>query len=339
MNDATFQGLLLQESPQGIQAAVSACRTADLPAGSVRVRVSHSSLNYKDALILTGQGRLVRHYPHIPGIDFAGVVEHSEDPRHPPGAQVLLTGWRVGETRWGGYAERVQVPGDWLLPIPAGLSAREAMAIGTAGFTAMLALQALEAHGLGAATHAPVSSDVLVTGASGGVGSMATLLLAHLGYRVTAVTGRPENADYLYRLGATTLMERAALASLPEKPLLRERWDGCIDSVGGAMLAHVLAEMRYGSAVAACGLAGGATLSTSVVPFLLRGIRLLGIDSVLYPQEERWPTWQRLSEQLPRALLETLITDITLADVPQYAQSLLAGQVRGRLVIHMRPTD
>jgi acrylyl-CoA reductase (NADPH) len=323
-----FEALVLEEGPNGPVSEVRKLSVSDLPEGDVLVRVSHSGLNYKDGMVLKGLGRLVRSYPHVPGIDLAGTVMESGDGRYRPGDTVLLTGWRVGEAHWGGFAQLARVQGDWLVPLPRGFTARQAMAVGTAGFTAMLAVQALEDHGL-----SPESGQVLVTGASGGVGSVAVTLLARLGYTVVAVTGRPDNVEYLKRLGASAIVARRELAEPPGKALLSERWAGCVDVVGGAMLAHVLAEMSYGASVAACGLAGGPALNTTVVPFLLRGVNLLGIDSVLCPTAVRPSTWGRLAELLPRDLLEGMTTEIGLRDLPVYADRILAGQVRGRVVV------
>ncbi|WP_018876356.1 MDR family oxidoreductase [Thioalkalivibrio sp. ALE31] len=328
----TFKALILEDTPDGPRATIRPLQLDDLPAGEVLLRVHYSGLNYKDGMILQGQGNLVRDYPHVPGIDLAGTVLESADPRYRPGDPVVLTGYRVGETHWGGYAERARVQADWLVPLPAGYNARQAMAAGTAGFTAMLAIQALEDHGL-----QPEAGEVLVTGASGGVGSIAVRLLARLGYTVTAVTGRAENADYLHRLGASTILPRADLADAPTKPLLCERWAGCVDTVGGDMLAHVLAGMGYGTSVAACGLAGGPQLKTTVLPFLLRGINLLGIDSVLCPTERRRETWERLAALLPGHDLEAMATEIGLDDLPHYGEQILAGQIRGRTVVRLDP--
>ena len=323
-----FKALVLEAGDPAPTAGIRHLSVSDLPEGEVLVRVRHSGLNYKDGMILAGQGRLVRQYPHVPGVDFAGEVLESTDERYRPGDAVLLTGWQVGETHWGGYAQRARVRGDWLVPLPEGLDTRRAMAMGTAGFTAMLAIQALEARGL-----TPAHGEVLVTGASGGVGSIAIALLARLGYTAAAVTGHPENADYLRDLGAARILPREELASAPGKPLLGERWAGCIDTVGGDMLAHVLAEMAYGATVAACGLAGGSRLDTTVIPFLLRGVGLQGIDSVMCPPAPRVAAWERLARLLPAAQLDHLTTDIRLEDLPQYARRILEGGVRGRVVV------
>jgi len=324
-----FKALVLEEGKKAPVVSLRELERADLPDGEVLVRVSHSSLNYKDGMILKGLGRLARKYPHVPGIDLAGAVLESSDDRYRPGDAVVLTGWRVGEAHWGGYAQLARVKADWLVPLPDDLSPRQAMAVGTAGFTAMLAVQALEDHGLLAGE----AEEVLVTGASGGVGSVAVALLACLGFHVAAVTGRPENQGYLEDLGARTVVPRQALSGAPGKPLLSERWAGCVDAVGGDMLAHVLAEMRYGGSVAACGLAGGAALNTTVLPFLLRGVNLLGIDSVMCGFESRVRVWQRLARVLPGSALEAMTTEIELAQLPDYADRILKGQLRGRTVV------
>lgn len=288
--------------------------------------MTHSTVNYKDGMVVQGIGRLVRDYPHVPGIDFAGTVRTSADDRYAPGDQVILTGWRVGEIHWGGLATVASVDGDWLVPMPAGLDASRAMAIGTAGFTSMLAVQALEAAGIG-------DGPVLVTGAGGGVGGVAVQLLAAAGHEVAASTGRPELADYLTGLGATSIVDRAELAEVATRPLAGERWGGCVDAVGGTTLAHVLTEMAYGSSVAACGLAGGNGLDTTVIPFLLRGVNLLGIDSVMCPRERRMTAWTRIVELLDLDRLDSMTTTIGLADVADTAAAILAGQVKGRTVV------
>ena len=282
-------------------------------------------------MILQGIGRLVRNYPHIPGIDFAGTVERSESPQFKPGDPVILTGWRVGEMHWGGYAEKARVKADWLVPRPAGLSAAQAMAIGTAGFTAMLAVMALERHGL-----RPGAGDVLVTGSAGGLGSIATALLARLGHRVVAATGRPELRDYLTGLGAAELIERAVLAARPARPLDSERWAGAVDAVGGNTLATVLTQLKYRASVAACGLAGGSDLPATVIPFLLRGINLLGIDSVMCPRDERIEAWRRLARDLPLDRLDQMTEIVPLAALPELAPKILGGGVRGRIVVDLK---
>lgn len=325
-----FQALLVDKQADGqVKTMVTTLEDSALPAeGDVTVRVEYSTVNYKDGLCITGGGGLVRSYPHVPGIDFAGTVESSGDDRYKPGDKVVLTGWRVGEIWWGGYAEKARVKADWLVPLPAGLTTRQAMAVGTAGFTAMLAVMALEAHGL-----QPGNGEVLVTGAAGGVGSVATAILAKRGYAVAAVTGRPEQEAYLKDLGATRIVPRAELAEAPTRPLDKETWAGAIDNVGGPMLARVLSQMKYGASVAAVGLAGGANLPTTVIPFLLRGVNLLGIDSVMKPHRDRLVAWQRIAQDLPMDKLETMIVPATLADLPELGKAILAGQTRGRVVV------
>jgi acrylyl-CoA reductase (NADPH) len=270
----------------------------------------------------------VRTYPHVPGIDFAGTIEASDDPRYKPGDKVVVTGWRVGETHWGGYAQKARVKAEWLVPLPKGLNSRQAMAVGTAGLTAMLAVMALEDHGL-----KPDQGPVLVTGAAGGVGSVATAILAGRGYVVAAVTGRPETADYLMSLGAKRIVARAELNETIKKPLESETWSGCVDAVGGAMLARVLGQMKYGASVAAVGLAGGTALPATVLPFILRGINLLGIDSVMQPFANRMRAWQRVASDLPLDKLEAMIEPATLGDLPRLGAEILKGQVRGRVVV------
>lgn len=324
-----FPALLLTEAADGkVSAALQALTSDDLPEGDVTVRVTHSGLNYKDGMIVNGIGRLVRNYPHVPGIDFAGVVETSDSDKYKPGDAVVLTGWRVGEVHWGGYAGRARVKSEWLVPLPKGLTAKRAMAIGTAGFTSMLCVDALETHGL-----IPGGGEVLVTGAAGGVGSVAVAILARRGYAVAASTGRAEQHDFLRSLGAAAIVDRAELSEPSKRPLEGERWAGAVDTVGGTTLARLLAQVSYGGSVAACGLAGGANLETTVLPFLLRGVNLLGIDSVMQPYDNRLRIWQRLVEDLPMDKLDTLTEEIPLADVPKAANKILKGQVRGRLVV------
>ena len=309
-------------------AAVQELSLADLPDGEVTVAVEYSTVNYKDGLCIGPGGGLVRKYPHVPGIDFAGTVEASSDARYKPGDRVVLTGWRVGEAHWGGYSQKANVKADWLVPLPEGLDTRAAMAVGTAGFTAMLAVMALEDHRM-AKNHGPV----LVTGAAGGVGSVATAILANLGYEVAAVTGRPETADYLTALGATRIVAREELNETVKRPLESENWAGCVDAVGGAMLARVLGQMKYGASVAAVGLAGGAALPATVIPFLLRGVNLLGIDSVMQPYDNRVRAWKRVASDLPMDKLEAMVHPATLADLPQLGADILNGQVKGRVVV------
>ena len=294
-------------------------------------RVDYSTVNYKDGLCLGTGGGMVRTYPHVPGIDFAGTVETSDDPRYKPGDKVVLTGWRVGETHWGGFAEKARVKADWLVPLPAGLSTEQTMAIGTAGFTAMLAILALEDHGL-----KPGNGPVLVTGAAGGVGSVAVALLSAAGYEVAAVTGRPETEPYLRDLGATQIVAREALNETVKRPLESETWSGCIDAVGGPMMARVLGQLKYGGSIASVGLAGGSNLPASVVPFLLRGVNILGIDSVLVPYPRRVQAWARIARDMPQEKLAAMTTLHGLADLPQLGADILAGKIKGRAVIDVR---
>lgn len=309
-------------------AAVTQIDIDQLPHGDVTVAVEYSTVNYKDGLCIGPGGGLVRKYPHIPGIDFAGVIEESSDDRYAPGDKVVLTGWRVGEAHFGGYSQKARVRADWLVPLPDGLSTRQAMAVGTAGFTSMLAVMALQDHGV-----VPGNGPVLVTGASGGVGSVATAILANLGYEVAAVTGRPETADYLRDLGATQIVAREEINETVKRPLEGETWAGCIDAVGGDMLARVLGQLKYGGSVAAVGLAGGAGLPTTVIPFLLRGVNLLGVDSVMQPYDNRLRAWSRIATDLPMDKLEAMIQPATLADLPALGRDILKGQVRGRVVV------
>ena len=327
-----FNALIVEKDDNGqTHAAVQQIGEDRLPEGEVTVAVEYSTLNYKDGLCLSpGGGGLVRNYPHIPGIDFAGTVETSDDPRYSPGDKVVLTGWRVGEVHWGGYAEKARVKADWLVPLPGGLTTRQAMAVGTAGFTAMLAVMALEDHGL-----TPEKGEVLVTGAAGGVGSVATAILANLGYQVAAVTGRPETEAYLKGLGATRIVPRDELSEPVKRPLESEAWAGCVDAVGGAMLARVLGQMQYGGSVAAVGLAGGAGLPATVIPFLLRAVNLLGIDSVMQPYENRVRAWGRIATDLPMEGLEAMIQPATLEDLPALGAAILKGEVKGRVVVEV----
>ncbi|MCK6449729.1 MAG: oxidoreductase [Alphaproteobacteria bacterium] len=324
----TFSALVLEEADGKVKSSLEELPLTALPAGDVTVRVTHSTLNYKDGMILSGVGRLVRKYPHVPGIDFAGVVEESRHGDWKPGDAVVLTGWRVGEVQWGGYATRARVKGEWLVPLPKALTARQAMAVGTAGFTAMLAVMALEAHGV-----QPAQGDVLVTGAGGGVGSVATAILAKLGFNVACSTGRAETHDYLRGLGAREVIDRATLATPSGKPLDSERWAGAVDSVGGTTLATVLSQTKYRGSVAACGLAGGPKLETTVIPFLLRGVNLLGIDSVMCPVPQRREAWNRIARDLPLDKLDRMVQPARLADLPRLAGEILKGQVRGRVVV------
>lgn len=323
-----FQALVLRKEAETVTAHIESITENQLPEGEVTVAIDYSTINYKDGLCLGTGGGLVRHYPHVAGIDFAGIVESSEDERYTAGDRVVVTGWRVGETHWGGYAQKARVKADWLVPLPESISTRQAMAIGTAGFTAMLAVIALEKHGL-QVTDAPV----LVTGAAGGVGSVATALLAKAGYQVAAVTGRPEASDYLTQLGATQIVARSAINETVKRPLESEQWAACIDAVGGAMLARLLGQICYGGSVAAVGLAGGVALPTTVIPFLLRGINLLGIDSVLQPYENRMLAWQRLATDLPMDMLDSMTRIVSLDAVTALGADIVQGKIQGRVVV------
>ena len=324
-----FKALVVEKDDAGkTHASVQELSDDRLPAGEVTVAVEYSTLNYKDGLCIGPGGGLVRSYPHVPGIDFAGSVLTSDDARYGPGDRVVLTGWRVGEAHWGGYATRARVKADWLVPLPAAISTKQAMAVGTAGFTSMLAVMALEEHGL-----VPDGGEVLVTGAAGGVGSVAVAILARLGYSVVAVTGRPETEGYLRDLGAARIVPRADLAETVKRPLEAETWAGCIDAVGGAMLARILGQMKMDASVAAVGLAGGADLPASVVPFLLRGVNLLGINSVLVPYLRRVAAWDRIARDLPMEKLEAMVRMAGLADLPALGAAILRGDVQGRVVV------
>ncbi|KQB97953.1 acryloyl-CoA reductase [Loktanella sp. 1ANDIMAR09] len=322
-----FKALMVEKDAEGkTSASVQELSLEQLPEGDVTVAVEYSTVNYKDGLCIGPGGGLVRNYPHVPGIDMAGTVEASDDPRYQPGDKVVLTGWRVGEAYWGGYSQKARVKADWLVPLPEGLDSRQAMAVGTAGFTAMLAVMALEDHGI-------KDGPVLVTGAAGGVGSVATAILANLGHEVAAVTGRPETADYLKSLGATQIVPREEINAITRRPLEAETWGGCVDAVGGEMLARVLGQMKYGASVSAVGLAGGAGLPASVIPFLLRGVNLLGIDSVMQPYDNRVRAWARIAKDLPMDKLEVMIQPATLSDLPALGAGILQGQVKGRVVV------
>jgi acrylyl-CoA reductase (NADPH) len=323
-----FRALVLHEEGGKVTPRLETVDDERLPAGEVTVAVECSTLNYKDGMILEGIGRLVRNYPHVPGVDFAGTVERSDSPEFKPGDPVILTGWRVGETQWGGYAEKARVPASYLVSRPGGLTARQTMAIGTAGFTAMLAVIALERHGL-----KPDAGDVLITGAAGGVGSVAVALLSRLGHRVVASTGRPEQRDYLTGLGAADLIDRATLAAKPSRPLDAERWAGAIDAVGGTTLAMILTQLKHRASIAVCGLAGGSDLPATVIPFLLRGVNLLGIDSVMCPRDERIEAWQRLVRDLPLDKLDRMTETVPLSALPGLAPKILGGEIRGRIVV------
>jgi acrylyl-CoA reductase (NADPH) len=325
------RALVLREAEGKVEARLERIPESALPEGEVTVAVEYSTLNYKDGMILNGLGRLVRKYPHVPGVDFAGAVDSSQSPDYKPGDKVILTGWRVGEVQWGGFAEKARVQASQLVRLPAGLTTRNAMAIGTAGFAAMLAVMGLEERGL-----ATTKGEVLVTGAAGGVGSVAIAVLSKLGYRVVASTGRPDQHDYLRSLGATAFIDRAELAKPASRPLDAERWAGAIDAVGSTTLATILTQLKYGASVAACGLAGGNDLPASVIPFLLRGINLLGIDSVMCPIERRRAAWARLARDLPLAKLDALTEIAPLGALPELARKILKGGIRGRIVVDVR---
>ncbi len=298
-----------------------------MPPGDVTVRVEYSTLNYKDALAITGKGPVLRHFPMVPGIDLAGTVAESGNPSYKSGDKVVLNGWGVGETHWGGLAQRARVKAEWLIPLPGALTTRQAMAVGTAGYTAMLCVMALERHGI-----TPGDGDVLVTGAAGGVGSIAVALLSKLGFRVAAMTGRPAESDFLKQLGAAQILDRAAYSGAG-KPLAKERWAAAIDVVGSHTLANVCASLRYGGVIAACGLAGGMDFPGTVAPFILRGITLVGIDSVMRPRADRVEAWRRLSRDLEINKLELLAQEMSLAQALERACSVLEGQVRGRIIV------
>lgn len=324
-----FKAILVTKTDSGHDAQVTDVDEAQLPEGDVTVRVEYSTVNYKDGLAITGKGPVVRKFPMVPGIDLAGTVEASSDPQWKPGDRVVLDGWGIGEGHWGGLAQRARVKGAWLVPLAAPLTTRQAMAIGTAGYTAMLSVLALERHGV-----RPGDGEVLVTGASGGVGSVAVALLAKLGHRVVASTGRAAEVDYLRSLGAAEVIDRAQL-SAPGKPLGKERWTGAVDSVGSHTLANVCATTRYRGAVAACGLAQGMDFPATVAPFILRGVTLYGIDSVLAPKPLRLEAWSRLARDLDPAKLEAITQEIPLAGAIPAASDILAGKVRGRLVVNV----
>ena len=322
-----FNAILIERDPPPYRASLKKLEESQLPWGDVSVRVEYSTLNYKDALAITGKGPVVRQFPLVPGIDFAGTVDESSNPGFKRGDKVLLNGWGVGEAHWGGLAQVARVKADWLIPLPGALTTRQAMAVGTAGYTAMLCVMALERHGV-----TPGDGEILVTGAAGGVGSIAVALLSKLGFRVVAMTGRPAESGFLTELGAAEIMDRAAYAGAG-KPLAKERWAGAIDVVGSHTLANVCASLRYGGVVAACGLAGGMDFPGTVAPFILRGITLAGIDSVMRPRPDRVEAWRRLSRDLELNKLELLTVEISLAQALERAATILEGQVRGRIVV------
>jgi acrylyl-CoA reductase (NADPH) len=324
---AKFKALVVTKADKGQRVAADDFDEADLMDGDVTVRVTHSTVNYKDGLALTGKAPVIRRFPMIPGIDFAGIVESSSHAEFKAGDNVILNGWGLGETHLGGYAQKARVKGDWLVPLPRGLTAAEAMAIGTAGYTAMLSVLALERHGV-----KPADGPAVVTGAAGGVGSVAIALLAKGGWQVIASTGRPSEADYLMGLGAAEIIARADLAA-PARPLSKERWAAGVDSVGSHTLANLLSMTKYGGAIAACGLAGGMDLPSSVAPFILRGVSLLGVDSVMAPKKARLEAWSRLARDLDKGKLARMTQTIAFDALPDAARDILDGKVRGRLVV------
>jgi acrylyl-CoA reductase (NADPH) len=324
---ASFKALVIEKAETGTKAALTEFDEVNLMDGDVTVRVEYSTVNYKDGLAVTGKAPVVRRFPMIAGIDFAGTVESSSHPDWKPGDKVILNGWGCGETHLGAYGEKARVKGGWLVRLPATMITREAMAVGTAGYTAMLSVMALERHGL-----TPAGGAIVVTGAAGGVGSVAIAILAKLGFIVHAATGRMQEADYLKGLGASEIVDRKELAG-PPKPLAKERWAGAVDVVGSTTLANLLSMTRYGGAVAACGLAGGMDLPSSVAPFILRGVCLYGIDSVMCPIERRREAWKRLENDLDRQKLAAMTSEIPLSGVPEAARQILDGQVRGRIVV------
>ncbi|WIM09501.1 MDR family oxidoreductase [Enhydrobacter sp.] len=325
----SFRALVLsQGADRKVSGAIETLEDSRLPAGDVTVAVEYSTLNYKDGLVLTTGGGLVKIWPHVGGIDFAGTVEASGNPGFKPGDKVVLNGWRVGELHWGGYATKARVKGDWLVKLPSALSTKRAMAIGTAGYTSMLCVMALQKHGV-----RPESGEVLVTGAAGGVGSIAVAILARLGYQVVAATGRPQEAAYLQSLGAATIIDRKELTDAPDRPLLSERYAGIVDTVSGVMFARALSQLKYGGAAAVCGLAGGAAFPGSILPFILRGVTVYGIDSVMLPKAPREEAWRRLAGDLPLDKLDSTVSEAGLSDLMRLAPKILKGEVRGRVVI------
>lgn len=325
-----FNALVLNQEDKKTLAAIEQVDEKQLPDGEVLISVDYSSLNYKDGLAITGKGKIIRNFPMIPGIDLAGTVIGSDNSRYKEGDKVVLTGWGVGENHWGGMAEKAKLKADWLVPLPKGLDSKKAMMVGTAGFTAMLCVQALIDADI-----KPEDGEILVTGASGGVGSVSVTLLAKLGYKVAAVTGRVEkNGPLLEKLGASRIIDRAVLEE-PARPLEKQIWAGAVDTVGSKVLAKVLAQMDYNSAVAACGLAGGFDLPTTVMPFILRNVRLQGVDSVSCPVEKRIAAWEKLTELLPDSYFEQACTEISLEQAPEYAESITNGQITGRVVIKL----
>jgi len=328
----SFRALVTDKDADGrVSSSVAVLDDSRLPEGEVTVDVDWAGLNYKDGLCLTGAGGLVRNYPHVAGIDFAGTVRESSDARYRPGDQVVLTGWRVGEAHWGGYAARARVKADWLVPLAKGLSTRDAMIVGTAGLTAMLCVMRLEAAGV-----TPDAGEILVTGAAGGVGSIAVSLLARLGYTVAALSGRPEHGDALKALGANHVVPRDAFLAEPDKVLEAARWAGVVDSVGGKVLGKLLRQVKYGGAVAAIGNAGGIELNTNVLPFILRGVSLLGVDSVMQPYAQRIAAWSRIVSEFDLAAYSDMLTETGLDQLPAAAEQILAGRVKGRILVNPR---
>ena len=327
-----FNAIVINKDDAGYRAELTSVDETDLPEGDVTVDVTFSGLNYKDGLAITGKGPVVRKFPMVPGIDIVGTVRDSAHPEYKSGDAVILNGWGVGETHWGGLAQIARLKGDWLVPLPKDMSARDAAAIGTAGYTAMLCVMALQRHGV-----TPEQGEIVVTGAAGGVGSVAIALLAKLGYEVVAVTGRASEEDYLKQLGAASIMDRAELSE-PGKPLAKERWAGAVDVVGSHTLANICASTRYRGVVTACGLAGGMDLPATVAPFILRGITLAGIDSVMCPKPDRTLAWQRLANELDLAKLHAMVQEIGLGEVIETAEQLMQGQVRGRVVVDVNRT-
>lgn len=320
--------VLNQGADRKVSGSVETLPDDRLPQGDVTVAVEYSTLNYKDGLVLTSGGGLVKTWPHVGGIDLAGTVESSSHLGFEPGDKVVLNGWRVGELHWGGYATKARVQGDWLVKLPEAISTRRAMAIGTAGYTSMLCVMALQKHGI-----EPAAGEILVTGAAGGVGSVAVAILAKLGYRVVAATGRPQEAGYLEALGAASIMDRKELVEAPDRPLLSERFAGVVDTVSGVMLARALAQMKYGGAAAVCGLASGASFPGSILPFILRAVAMYGIDSVMLPRVPREEAWRRLGTDLPLDKLDSTVSEIGLSDLMALAPKILKGEVRGRVVV------
>lgn len=328
MSDRTFRALVLNQIEKKTQAEFQQLPLSALPEGDVLINVAYSTLNYKDGLAVTGKGRIVRRFPMVPGVDFCGTVEASDSPEFKPGDKVVLTGWGVGEKHWGGYAQMARVKSEWLVPLAEGITLKQSMGIGTAGITAMMCVMALEANGVG-----PDSGEIVVTGASGGVGSMAVAILANLGYKVVASTGRTSLNKYLKALGAHDIIERSELARTSKRPLESGRWAGAVDTVGRDTLATILRTTHYNGTVTACGLVGGHHLNTTVFPFILRGIKLVGIESVMFPKAERLKVWSRLAKDLPLDALNETMQMMSLSEIPTLSEEILKGKVRGRTVI------